>query len=165
MAAPDSNRRVIIRVEPRVQTQLHLLIFKGFDTSQNTTAQKYSLGDLDVFPDLVLSIVCLKLDIMSALRFSQTSHGPRKFIAHILEFRRVREHATETLFALLGTRLAKHFTIFDLYSVLCSGDCATCGLSGGFVFLPTLKRTCMHCATKSSTTDIVSLNALSNYHS
>ncbi|KAK4242442.1 magnesium transporter NIPA-domain-containing protein [Achaetomium macrosporum] len=113
--------------------------------SQHDAARFPDLGRLGRLPLEILSLICLSLDVESAVRFSHVNRTAREILASIREFRHLRVHALECLCVLLRTRVASHIDISTLYSVLTARNCSLCNSFGGFFFFPTVKRCCLAC--------------------
>ncbi|KAK4250519.1 hypothetical protein C7999DRAFT_38365 [Corynascus novoguineensis] len=117
-------------------------------------ARDFDLGRLGRLPFEIVSLICLELDVSSAIRFSHVNRTAREVLASIREFRRLGAHALEALCVLLRSGLAPHVGILDLYSALTTRDCALCGAFGGFCFLPTATRCCLTCIASAPATQV-----------
>lgn len=56
------------------------------------------------------------------------------------------KHAPTILAVLKRTGLARSFTITQIYDTFITSSCVTCGRFGGYVFLLSFTRCCLHCA-------------------
>ncbi|KAE8155746.1 hypothetical protein BDV40DRAFT_283009 [Aspergillus tamarii] len=104
-----------------------------------------NIGRLDCLPLEIILEICLLLDIRSLFRFRQVNRRAQRIVSTVRGYRETIAYALEALCVILRMKIAPHFTLHDLFSVLCTRDCLVCGSFGGFVFLPTLMRCCFSC--------------------
>ncbi|KAL4873624.1 hypothetical protein BDV12DRAFT_207475 [Aspergillus spectabilis] len=111
---------------------------------QHTPASA-SLGDLQVLPLEILREICLHLDIASLFSIRHVNKQARSMVHALHPYRRIINHALDTLCVVFRTTTASHFTLSDLTRALNTKKCHTCGSFAHFIFLPTLSRTCLGC--------------------
>lgn len=122
----------------------------------------YDLGRLGRLPFEIVSLICLELDVSSAVRFSHVNRTAREVLASIREFRHLGAHALECLCVLLRTGLAPHVGVLDIYSALTTQHCALCRSFGGFCFLPTATRCCLTCIASAPATQMSYLSRVAD---
>ncbi|MCJ1463071.1 hypothetical protein MMC07_001676 [Pseudocyphellaria aurata] len=105
-----------------------------------------SFGNLDKLPPELVGMVLehLTLDDLEAVRSCST--GTRLAVLAFPPFHDLLKHAPETLATLKMTQLARSFAVSQVYETFKSSECTNCGQFGGYVFLPSFSRCCMHCA-------------------
>lgn len=105
-----------------------------------------SFGNLGKLPPELLCMVFrhLTCDDLEALHSCST--GGRMAVLAFPQYHNLLRHAPTILAILKYTGLAPSFTIMEIYETFVSPLCTTCGQFGGFVFLPSFTRCCMHCA-------------------
>ena len=105
-----------------------------------------SFGNLGKLPPELLCMVFrhLTCDDMEALHSCST--GGRIAALAFPQYRNLLKHAPTILAILKETGLARSFTITKIYETFASSLCTNCGQFGGFVFLPSFTRCCIHCA-------------------
>lgn len=144
----------VVIAKPGQHDQVRLSLFKILGASGGL-----GLGRLQRLPLELLSSIGLRLDVHSALAFSQANRSTREIIASIPQYRQLGKHAIEGLWALFRTGLARHIGISTLHSTLSTERCVICGSFGGFVFLPTAARCCFHCIESAPALRVVSLHS------
>ena len=132
--------RAVININPKEHDAIQDSLAKPFNRAPLAT-----LGCLDSFPVEILRIICSYLDIESLLNFRKINQVARQVVSNVPGYQVVTTHALTPLCALLRTEIASHFTLGNLFDVLCTQDCRSCGDFGGFVFLPSLTRICFPC--------------------
>jgi hypothetical protein len=132
----------VVSLHPSQHDDVRSSLFQSFGQ-----ARIPDLGRLGCLPYEILSLICLSLDVQSAVRFSHVNRTTREILASIREFRHLRVHALDCLCALLRTRVASYIDISTLYSALTTRNCSLCNSFGDFVFLPTASRCCLACSS------------------
>ncbi|MCJ1271116.1 hypothetical protein MMC22_011015 [Lobaria immixta] len=105
-----------------------------------------SLGDLGKLPPELLCMVLghLSCNDLEALR--SCSAGAHIAVVSFPLYRTLCAHAPAIIAILKKTRLATSFPITKIYETFASTCCTTCDQFGGYVFLPSFSRCCLHCA-------------------
>lgn len=105
-----------------------------------------SFGDLHKLPLELLSMVFehLTCDDLEALHSCST--GGRIAVLAFPPYHNLLQYAPSILSVLKKTRLARAFTIKQIYETFTSSLCTTCDQFGGYVFLPSFARCCLFCA-------------------
>ncbi|KAF7550070.1 hypothetical protein G7Z17_g5981 [Cylindrodendrum hubeiense] len=147
----------VIRIDPHQCEVVRSSVFKAFGDCPDE-----GLGALDVLPVEILSSVCLMLDIDAGFHFSQVSRRARAVVASIPEYRRLGDHALQSLCALLRTDIGHHVAISTLHSALVTQDCQSCGSFAGYIFLPTATRCCFPCIESAKGLSAAPLEKLSS---
>lgn len=147
----------MISPEPERHEHIRRTFFKslGSPTSSGT-------GSLENLPSELIAIIGLRLDVASALAFTQASRRIRAVLATIPQYRQLEEHAFEVIWAMLQTGVANHISIAALHTTLVTHQCVFCGSFGGFVFLPTAARCCSRCLAGDSRFRMIPLHSLRN---
>lgn len=122
-----------------------LSLFKSFSRNPVST-----LGPLEALPLELLTTTCLLLDLQSAFCFSHVNSRAKEVIASIWEYRQIREHALQCLWAAFRTGMAPKFGVSALYTALVTKACSLCGAFGRFLFLPTATQCCLPCLESAS---------------
>ena len=105
-----------------------------------------SLGDLGKFPQELLCMVFKHLSCDDLEALHSCSSGIRIAVLSFPKYHRVLKHLPLVLAVLKETQLARSFTISKIYETFANTLCTNCGQFGGYVFLPSFARCCMHCA-------------------
>ncbi|GKZ32522.1 hypothetical protein AbraIFM66950_001991 [Aspergillus brasiliensis] len=129
----------VIRINPRD----HKHVRKSL--TQTLEAPSSSLGQLDILHLELIHEICVHLDIESLFRFRQASRLAHQCVSTSRFYRETTTHALDALCILQRTKLAKQFTLPELFTAICTRDCQLCSSFGGFLFLPTLLRCCFSC--------------------
>ncbi|KAK9239575.1 hypothetical protein V1525DRAFT_28207 [Lipomyces kononenkoae] len=85
------------------------------------------------------------MDIESVFNFCQINLRARQMVCAVRGYQTTINHALAAICATLRTKIAKWFTLHELFDVLCTRDCHLCGGFGGFIFLPLFMRCCLPC--------------------
>lgn len=128
-------------------------------TAENTFSRPSDTepGPLDRLPPELLRYVLSDLDVRSLFNLRQVNLRSRQTVDSLMEYQMVVSHGLNLLCALLRTRLATGFSLFDIYDALCTEACALCGEFGGFVSLLAWKRCCFTCLQEAPETQVRSL--------
>ncbi|ETS73666.1 hypothetical protein PFICI_14612 [Pestalotiopsis fici W106-1] len=137
----DDLTQVVIQFEQSSHSAVQSLLFQPI-SSMSGGAQ---FGNLTSLPIEVISTICMMLDAKSAFFFSHVSRRARETTATIPAFRRVAEHGSETLRAVLKTGYGPHLSVGDIDSALTSKECIVCKHFGCFFFIPEASRCCYEC--------------------
>ena len=105
-----------------------------------------SLGSLEKLPPELLCMVMGNLTCKDLEAFHSCSTGGRIAVLAFPKYHRLLEHEPTIFTILKKTRLAGSFTITKIYETFASTLCSKCGQYGGYVFLPSFTRCCIHCA-------------------
>ena len=120
-----------------------------------------SLGLLEALPLELLTAVCLRLDLQSALCFSHANSRAKDIIASTYQYRRVREHAQQVLRAAFHTDQAPNLGISDLHSALVTKACSLCSNGfGRFFYLLTATQCCLSCLESAPEFGVVNLGTV-----
>ncbi|EAQ89017.1 hypothetical protein CHGG_05636 [Chaetomium globosum CBS 148.51] len=135
----------VVTVHPSQHDAVRSTVFQPFGDKSRHPDFDFDLGRLGRLPFEIVSLICLELDVTSALRFSHVNRTAREVLTSIREFRHLGAYALEGLCVLLRTGMAAHVNVLDVYSTLTTQHCSLCGSFGGFMFLPTAARCCLTC--------------------
>jgi hypothetical protein len=125
-----------------------------------------SLGNLDILPLELQSLIVRELDIEAALNCCRVNRQARRLVLREKEFNVVTSQASTCLLALVKTGLARYFSVCDIYRTMFQPNCEICGKPTETVYLLTNSRVCAGCtnhstveiATKSSVDPIATRN-------
>ena len=109
-----------------------------------------SFGSLGKLPPELLCMVFQNLTCDDLETLHGTSTGGRIAVLAFPQYHDLLKHFPTILAILKETRLARSFTITQIYDTFKSPLCTTCSQFGGFVFLPSFTRCCMKCAETKS---------------
>ncbi|KAF5007523.1 hypothetical protein FDECE_6170 [Fusarium decemcellulare] len=148
---------VVIRSRPHEMQPVLSSLQTAFETPPAC-----GLGELNRFPAEIISFILRYLNIQTHFRFRQLNRRACTLSTDLSprEYGPVLKHGPEGYRGLLRARLAQHFHITDLYNQLIRPGCELCGLFGGFLFLPTLRRCCFSCISLAPELSVVSLSYL-----
>ncbi|KAF3024794.1 hypothetical protein E8E14_008582 [Neopestalotiopsis sp. 37M] len=133
--------QTVIQFEQSSHSAVQASLFQPI-ASKSSGAQ---FGDLTGVPIEVMSTICMMLDAKSALSFSHVSRRARETTATVPAFKRVAEHGSEALRAVLKTGYGPHLSVADIDSALTSKECVMCKHFGCFFFIPAASRCCYEC--------------------
>lgn len=105
-----------------------------------------SFGNLAKLPNELLCMVFRHLTCGDLEALHSCSTGGRITVLAFPPYHTLLTHAPTILAILKETRLARSFTITQIYETFTSTLCTTCGQFGGYVFLPSFTRCCVPCA-------------------
>ncbi|MCJ1462371.1 hypothetical protein MMC07_000971 [Pseudocyphellaria aurata] len=105
-----------------------------------------SFGNLDKLPPELVGMVLEHLTLGDLEAVSSCSTGARLAVVAFPAFYNLLEYAPEILATLKITQLARSFAVKQIYETFTSFECTNCGQFGGYVFLPSFSRCCLHCA-------------------
>ncbi|MCJ1462433.1 hypothetical protein MMC07_001034 [Pseudocyphellaria aurata] len=105
-----------------------------------------SFGYLGKLPLELLCVVFRHLTCEDLEALHSCSTGGRLAVLAFPQYGALLRHAPTLLAVLMETGLARSFTITHIYETFVSSLCTNCGHFGGYVFLPSFSRCCMHCA-------------------
>ncbi|KAK8113443.1 hypothetical protein PG984_013969 [Apiospora sp. TS-2023a] len=104
-----------------------------------------SFGILGRLPaELMLNMVA-QMDFLSIVHFSQVCVQANGYVRSCSEYRDVLRFIPNAVKALRGLGILSLHSIAQLYDALRAEECATCGETGPFLFLPTCQRCCEWC--------------------
>lgn len=115
-----------------------------------------SIGNLEVLPLGIIHAVLSIIDLQSLTTFRAVSWHARALVDSLPTYAVIIHHTSDTLRALLSTRMAVHFTAQDIFEALCGQSCC-CGQFGPFLDLFTARRRCLPCVINSE--DLLSTKA------
>lgn len=115
-------------------------------TSFQRQIHQPSFGNLGKLPLELLCTVFRHLTCGDLEALHSCSTGGRLAVLAFPPYYTLLRHAPTLLAVLMETRLARSFTITQIYETFVSPLCTNCSHFGGYVFLPSLTRCCMHCA-------------------
>lgn len=105
-----------------------------------------SFGNIDKLPPELLWMVFSHLTCGDLEALHSCSTGGRMAVLAFPLYHALLKYAPTILAILKETRLAQTFTIAQIYETFTSPLCTTCSHFGGYVFLPSFTRCCIHCA-------------------
>lgn len=143
---PTGRRSIIGDIHPMFRPyQTNRPVPKYELTRFGRQAHRSSFGKLGNLPLELLYMVFwhLTCDDLEALHSCSTSG--RMAVLGFPQYHNILQHAPTILSILKKTRLARYFTITQIYETFTSSVCTTCGQFGGYVFLPAFARCCLHC--------------------
>lgn len=105
-----------------------------------------SLGNFEKLPLELLWMVFGQLTCDDIETLQTCSTGGRMAVFAFPPYYNLVKHAPTLLAVLKRTGLARSFTITQIYDTFVSSSCVTCGRFGGYVFLLSFTRCCLHCA-------------------
>lgn len=105
-----------------------------------------SFGNLGKLPPELLCMVFQHLTCDDLETLHRSSTGGRIAVLAFPQYHTLLTQVPTILAILKETRLARSFTIIQIYETFTSPLCTTCGQFGGYVFLPSFTRCCMSCA-------------------
>lgn len=108
--------------------------------------QQPSFGNLGKLPPELLCMVFGDLTCNDLEALHSCSTGLGMAVLAFPQYHRLLKHIPNVLAILKETRLARSFTITQLYETFVSPLCTSCGQFGGYVFLLSFTRCCIHCA-------------------
>lgn len=115
-------------------------------TPLQSQTDRSSLGYLDKLPPELLHMVFRHLTCGDLEAIHSCSTGGRVAVLSFPPYHRLLEHVPAILAILKETGLARSFTIMIIYETFASTLCTNCGEFGGYVFLVSFTRCCLHCA-------------------
>ncbi|KAK7963502.1 hypothetical protein PG996_008807 [Apiospora saccharicola] len=95
-------------------------------------------------PELMLNIVA-QMDFLSIVHFSQVCVQANGYVRSCNELRDVLRFVPEAVKALGIIGVLSLHSVATLYDAMRAEECATCGDTGPFLFLPTCQRCCEWC--------------------
>lgn len=104
-----------------------------------------SLGVLGCLPPELMLNMIAQMDFLSIVRFSQVSVQANAYVRSCHEFRSFLGSVPEAVKALCRLGILSLHSVANLYGALRAEECAICGESGPFLFLPTCQRCCDWC--------------------
>lgn len=144
-SAPEERARIMVNTggwNTRVLKDI-----PGYRVAQfRRQIEQTSFGDLDkLSPELLCMVLGhLSCNDLEALR--SCSIGGRITVLDFPPYRTLLTHTPIIFSVLKKTGLARSFSIATIYETFASALCTTCGQFGGYVFLPSFSRCCLHCA-------------------
>lgn len=105
-----------------------------------------SFGIIGKLPPELLWMVFSHLTCGDLEALHSCSTGGRMAVLSFPLYHALLKYAPTILAILKETRLARTFTVAQIYETFTSSLCTTCGHFGGYVFLPSFTRCCIHCA-------------------
>jgi hypothetical protein len=152
----------VVTVHPSQHDAVRSTVFQPLGDKSRHSDFDFDLGRLGRLPFEIVSLICLELDVTSAVRFSHVNRTAREVLTSIREFRHLSAHALEGLCVLLRTGLASHVNALDVYSTLTTQNCSLCGSFGGFMFLPTAARCCLTCLASAPAMQVAYLSRVAD---
>lgn len=105
-----------------------------------------SFGNLGKLPPEMLRMAFRHLSCGDLEALHSCSTGGRMAVLAFPLYHILLRRAPTILAILKETQLARFFTITHIYETFTSPLCTNCGHFGGYVFLPSFTRCCLHCA-------------------
>lgn len=143
------------RRAPRVRAMIDENSLPGKKSLQITTSrmtplqrqiEQPSIGALGKLPPELLCMVFQDLTCNDLESLYSCSTGLHMAVLAFPQYQHLLKHIPTVLAILKETRLAQSFTIRQIYETFVSPLCTNCGQFGGYVFLPSFSRCCIHCA-------------------
>lgn len=132
----------VIRVDPLQHETVRSSMTHPFKRTAMAT-----VGRLDNLPLEILHEILLFLDVESLFLFRQVNLRARQIVSTVRGYQPLVDHALEAVCVILRTKISSWYTLQALFDVFRTRDCPLCGCFGGFVFLPSFKRSCFNCLT------------------
>ncbi|KAK5998811.1 hypothetical protein PT974_01194 [Cladobotryum mycophilum] len=147
MARQPSDKYMISRLSrrPKEASYITIRISNLPKPSSVARVSTSATGILKTFPLEIMHNILENLDFLSLTRFSRTSRRANESVNTLKLYRDLMVYAAETLGALGRTRLISYHTAGEIFSVLKTDRCVSCGHYGSYLFLPTLERCCYNC--------------------
>ena len=105
-------------------------------------------GQLDELPLETTQAIFALLDLQTLTDLRAVNRSAMVVVDSLPLYREIYTHVPEVLRAMLSTKLARHFELWQIVRELRSPDCCRCGDFGAFLFLPGCARCCWYCLTE-----------------
>lgn len=104
------------------------------------------LGLLDTLPLELLQNILSQVDLRTLVDIRSVNRRALQVIDSIPEYRKIIQHAPDSLRAALCIETASQTTPHDLWETLTTSRCSDCGGVSGLIYLITCQRVCLPCS-------------------
>ncbi|KDR80367.1 hypothetical protein GALMADRAFT_117099 [Galerina marginata CBS 339.88] len=104
-----------------------------------------TVGGLDALPNEVFEEVLRYADLRSVCILRSVTRHVRRIIDASSPYKHITRHAPGLITAFRRTRVASHFSVDQVFRVLCTPSCHVCGEFGSFLWIPECIRCCFLC--------------------
>ena len=116
------------------------------------TSPLADFGQLRKLPTEILQAIFETLDLQTVTYLRSVNRRAMSLVDSTPLYREIYTHCPDVLRAMLSTRIARHFNLWQVSRELRSEDCYLCGDFGAFLVLPSCSRCCWLCLTSAEDT-------------
>jgi hypothetical protein len=115
------------------------------DNGRHLDGASHGLGDLDMFPVELQSIILVQLDLKTLTNFRHVNRQAMEVVDTLPEYQSILQQIPASLRAMFSVDLGESITCQKFYETLCTANCEGCRQSAEFIYLLKCCRICMEC--------------------